>query len=409
MTSPTVTLRTPNGTGPPLPDHAELLLEEFLRSRRIEPGTKEIYRQALQNWDRRIETRLEDARSEDVAAWFARISGEGLSPGTIALYGIKLRVLYAWTLRRRGLKKRAAASEAGDLFEEVPFADLKRQADRENELRDKVLTPEEYEALMAASDHPRVRAVLATLYEAAGRPSEILGLRIRDLEFCKGYAKVRVSGKTGERTIPLVRAIPYLRAWLQVHPARGDADAPLFAHVYHGQFRAVTSNGLATRIRRLRQRAGIKRRIYPYMFRHTRLTELADNDLGEYKMKVLAGWTPDSRQAARYIHLSGHSSVAPILEMEGVEVPDEAQPRESPIRVGTCPACLTVNEGDALFCMRCGLALDEKAGHLERRAVAETDGLMDALMKSPKVRAALEEAMGELLREGALPTSGGTS
>ncbi|GAJ19374.1 unnamed protein product, partial [marine sediment metagenome] len=78
---------------------------------------------------------------------------------------------------------------------------------------------------------------------------------------------------------------------------------------------------------------GIKRRIYPYMFRHTRLTELADNDLGEYKMKVLAGWTPDSNMATRYIHLSGRSSMAPILIMEGIEVPDEAQPRASPIQL----------------------------------------------------------------------------
>jgi len=385
---------------PPIPEAAELRLEGFLRSRRIKPATEEIYRQALKSWDRRVTTKLADASPEDVATWFATISGDGLSPATIAVYGIKLRVLYAWTLRRQGLRKRAANMEAGDLFEEVPFQDLQRRADRENELRDKLVTPEEYDALMTASDHPRVRALLATLYESESRPGEILGLRRRDLEFCKGYAKIRVSGKTGERTVPLIRAIPYLRAWLQVHPAASDQDAPLFARVYRGQIGAVTVSGLATRFRRLRQRAGIKRRIYPYMFRHTRLTELADNGLGEYQMKVLAGWTPNSRMAAKYIRLSGGAGVAPILEMEGVEVPEEAQHKESPIKIGTCPTCLTVNEGDALFCMRCGLALNEKAGHLERRAVAETDTTMDALMRDPKVRAAIEEAMGELLARG---------
>ena len=409
MADAAVTLRAPALAGPPIPDHAELLLEEFLRSRRLAEGTEQTYRQALQSWTRRIETRLEDARPEDVATWYARVSGDGLSPGTILLYAVKLRVLYAWILRRQGLRKRAATMEAGDLFEEVPLRDLQRQADKENELRDKLVTPEEYEALMTASDHPRIRALLATLYESESRPGEVLGLRLRDLEFCKGYAKVRVSGKTGERTVPLVRAIPYLRAWLQVHPAAGDSDVPLFAHVYRGQLGAVSTSGLATRFRRLGKRAGLKRRINPYMFRHTRLTELADNDLGEYKMKVLAGWTPNSRMAARYIHLSGRSGIAPILAMEGVEIPEEAHPKESPVKVGTCPACLTVNEGDALFCLRCGLALDEKAGQVERRAVAETDGLMDALMRSPRVRAAIEEAMGELLREGAFPTSGNSS
>jgi len=66
-----------------------------------------------------------------------------------------------------------------------------------------------------------------------------------------------------------------------------------------------------------------------------------------------------------------------------------------------------VNEGDALFCMRCGLALDEAAGQLERRAVAETDGLMDALMSDPRVRVAIEEVMRELVAGGALPASTG--
>lgn len=407
MADAAVTLRAPADASPPLPDHAELLLEAFLRTRAIKAATEKIYRQALQSWDRRVSTRLADAGPEDVATWFAMVSGGGYMSSTIFTYALKIRGLYAWTLRSRGLKKRAARAQAAELFEEVPFADLNRRADRENKLRDKLVTPEEYEAMMTATDHPRFRAVLATLYESAARPGELLGLRIRDLEFRQGYAQVRVSGKTGERTIPLVRAIPYLRAWLQVHPAWGNPDAPLFAKTHRGRLGPVTVDALGNAFRRLRRKAGIDRRIYPYMFRHTRLTELADRNLGEFKMKVLAGWTPDSNMAARYIHLSGRSSLAPILEMEGVEVPAEAQPRESPVKIGTCPACLTVNEGDALFCMRCGLALDDEAGQLERRAVTETDGLMDTLMSDPRVRAAIEEAMRELVAGRTLPASSG--
>jgi len=409
MADAAVALRALAQAGPPLPDHAELLLEEFLRSRRLDPSTEKIYRQALQSWDRRIPSTLEDARPEDVATWFATISGEGYAASTILTYALKARALYAWTLRRRGLKKRAARAQAAELFDEVPFADLKRRANRENELRDKLVTPEEYEALMVASDRPRTRALLATLYESEARPGELLGLRVRDLDFREQYAQVRVSGKTGERTIPLIRAIPYLRAWLQVHPARGDPDAPLFARVYRGRVGPVTVDALDNAFRRLRRRAGIKRRVYPYMFRHTRLTELADNDLGEFKMKVVAGWTPDSRMAARYVHLSGRAGLAPILKMEGVEVPQEHRPRESPIRLAACPRCGTNNEGDAMFCMRCGLALDDRITHGEAEAVAETDALMDALMRSPAVRAALEEAMRELVASGGGPSSSGPS
>lgn len=54
------------------------------------------------------------------------------------------------------------------------------------------------------------------------------------------------------------------------------------------------------------------------MFRHTRLTELPDLGLFEYHIKSLAGWTPDSAMASRYIHIGGRVSVFPILEMEGI-------------------------------------------------------------------------------------------
>jgi len=409
MADAAIKLRIPIGASPPLPDHAELLLEEFFRTRHIKSATEQIYRQALQGWTRRIAARLEDASPEDVATWYAKMSGDAMSPATILTYAIKLRVIYAWTLRRQGLKKRAAKAQAGDLFEEVPLKDLKRQADRENKLRDKLVTPGEYEALMEASDHPRVRALLATLYEAAARPGEVLGLRIRDLDFREKYAQIRVSGKTGERTIPLVRAIPYLRAWLQVHPAQGDPDSPLFARILRGQVGAVTLNALQTHFRRLRQRASIERRIYPYMFRHTRLTELAERDLGEYKMKVLAGWTPDSKMASRYIHLSGRSSLAPILDMEGVEVPDEAKPRTSPIKLRTCPRCKVDNEGDALYCMRCGCALSQYVAIADQDRDDEEDVALAGLLDDPRVKEAMIEALKGLIAKGDLQPSGGAS
>ena len=402
MVETTITLRAPAQAGPPLPDHAELLLEEFLRTRAIKQTTQKIYRQALKSWTRRITTKLAETRPEDLATWYARMSGDSLNPSTILTYAIKLRVLYAWTLRGQGLKKRVAKAQAGDLFEEIPFLDLKRQADKENKLRDKLVTPEEYEALMNVADRPRIRATLATLYEAGARPGEVLGLRLRDLDFRERYAQIRVSGKTGERTIPLVRAIPYLRAWLQVHPAKDDPDAPLFSRIWLGQIGPVTVDSLQKHFRRLRKRAGINRRIYPYMFRHTRLTELADNDLGEYKMKVLAGWTPDSNMATRYIHLSGRSSLAPILAIEGIEIPDEEQPRASPIQLRTCPRCSIENEGDALYCMRCGCALSQSVAIASQDMNEEEDIALAGLLDNPRVKEAIMEALKERIAKGEL-------
>lgn len=54
------------------------------------------------------------------------------------------------------------------------------------------------------------------------RPSELLKLRVKDVVFKmaggRQYAEILVSGKTGERNIPLINSIPYIKDWLDDHP-----------------------------------------------------------------------------------------------------------------------------------------------------------------------------------------------
>lgn len=55
--------------------------------------------------------------------------------------------------------------------------------------------------------------------DSSCRPSELLGLKIKDLAFMltvdkKQYAQITVNGKTGTRNIPLFNSIPYIKDWL---------------------------------------------------------------------------------------------------------------------------------------------------------------------------------------------------
>jgi len=67
----------------------------------------------------------------------------------------------------------------------------------------------------------RDRCYHAMAMDTSARPHELLGLRIKDLEFNTTedghqYALVRIqSGKTGPRTVPLIDALPYVKEWIQ--------------------------------------------------------------------------------------------------------------------------------------------------------------------------------------------------
>jgi integrase len=58
--------------------------------------------------------------------------------------------------------------------------------------------------------------------DSSCRPHELLRLKIRDVIFKmagdRQYAEILVNGKTGQRHIPLINSIPYLKDWLDDHP-----------------------------------------------------------------------------------------------------------------------------------------------------------------------------------------------
>jgi integrase len=77
----------------------------------------------------------------------------------------------------------------------------------------------------------RDRCYHALSRDLSCRPSEILRLKIRDISFktigSSQYAEVVVNGKTGNRPIPLINSIPYLKDYLDhEHPQPRNPTAP---------------------------------------------------------------------------------------------------------------------------------------------------------------------------------------
>lgn len=102
------------------------------------------------------------------------------------------------------------------------------------------LSRSEIEAILAAPDlstwsGQRDHVMLTTLYNTGARVSEVIGLRIADLDRCMGSgASVRIHGKGRKvRTTPLWRSTAKLLSdWL--HQVSSDPAATLFPCSCHG-------------------------------------------------------------------------------------------------------------------------------------------------------------------------------
>ena len=146
----------------------------------------------------------------------------------------------------------------------------------------KVMSLEEVERLLeqpGAVDPPglRDRAMLELLYATGLRVSELVSLRLEDLNLDMGY--IRCIGKgSKERIVPLGEvAIAAIKRYLdrgRPHIVRRAAEETLFLN-QHGH--RMTRQGFWLIIKAAAKRAGITHTVTPHMLRHSFATHLLEN------------------------------------------------------------------------------------------------------------------------------------
>jgi len=266
-----------------------------------------------------------------------------------------------------------------------------------------ILTEREIEKLIEVAENPRDKAFISMLYELGARIGEIGQLSIRDVTRDEHSFVIDLSGKTGHRTPRIVVSDSYLSTWLNAHPLKNNPNAPLWVmlgdrnkneRMRYGAFRAL--------VLRLKEKAKIKKRIYPHLFRHTRVTHLLINkQINESQAKVYFGWVPSSNMLSEYSHLVSRDVNEMMLEMHGIKKSGEE--KQEP-KIKQCPRCRDINPKDHLFCKKCGsvldiktaIALDDKRGGFE--------GIMSNLMdeqdvQEAMVKAAIKKGLGRKLMD----------
>lgn len=245
-----------------------------------------------------------------------------------------------------------------------------------------LLKEEDIEKLLAVCLHPRDLALISFLYESGCRKGELLALRNHSIAFDEYGAVVTFpESKTGSRRIRVVYSASYLRAWKEVHPRKNDDEAFFFCSLRTPD-RPLSETGLHNQLKDLTERAGIKKTVYPHLFRHSAATRLA-TQLSEQSMKAYLGWTAGSSMAATYVHLAGEDTDDEILRIYGVEAKEKKRDKLAVIK---CPRCKEIMPEKALFCNKCGLPLQEAtAKEIEDGKIAVDMAILEAVATNPAV------------------------
>ena len=260
---------------------------------------------------------------------------------------------------------------------------------KNSKLPEELLTEKEIVSMIAACMNPRDKAIIATIYEAGDRISEHGNPQLKHIVKDEYGFQLTIDGKTGMRKIRLIWSVPYLNAWIDCHPFRDDPESPLWVS-YKRPHPKLDYPSFSRIFGRAAKNAGIKKRIYPHLFRHSRCTHLA-SFLTESQMKIYFGWAGDSKMPKIYVHLSGKDVDDAILKLHGLKKPDNLTVPH--LIIPECPKCGEKGVVHSGICKKCGLILNladaQRVHEMEKKAIE----LMFKLIKEhPELISLLEKS-----------------
>ncbi|MFH1199683.1 MAG: site-specific integrase [Candidatus Micrarchaeota archaeon] len=263
-----------------------------------------------------------------------------------------------------------------------------RLKNKAHKLPEELLSEEDVLNLARAATNPRDRAFVLILYESGCRIGELISLKVKNVQFDQYGAVLRVTGKTGDRRVRIISSAPALTAWLDAYPRAIEPNAPLWPPrmAYHAQ-RGVAAEyrSIYVMLRTLAKRAGIRKNVFPHLFRHSRATFLASK-MTEAQMKEYFGWTQSSNMAATYVHLSGRDVDSTLLQMHAMA--DAPKTQETILTVHICSRCHEKNSPSQAYCGRCGNPFDASKLIVEQNR--PSNDVMDELYKDPEVKEFLD-------------------
>src|SRR4029453_11423361 len=220
--------------------------------------------------------------------------------GTVGLHVAALRFFFVRVLKRRELK------------EDLPTPKRHRRLPT-------VLSPDEVRRLIAGAKNLYHRTLLMTLYGTGLRRSELLQLKVGDIDSQRMVVRVG-RGKGGHgREVPLS---PTLLAALRVYYRWMRPQTYLFPGTQDGwrTDRPLTSKVVWEAVRFAAHAAGIDRRVSPHTLRHSYATHLLEAGADLRTIQVLLGHA-DLTHTTVYLHLSQRHLQGAPNPLEQLQLP----------------------------------------------------------------------------------------
>jgi integrase/recombinase XerD len=274
------------------------LLDEFIRHLRVERGLSEntclSYGYQLGAYVAFLRARgLEPTTTtrDDVLAYMERRKGDGLKSASLFIAAMAIRQFH------RYLAEAGFAPADPTVGMRLPRFKQRIPKPVDAEGMDRLLRPPIGAKFSALRDH----AMLECMYATGMRVSELVGLRLGQVDLGTGLARPIGKGSK-ERIVPFgARAVAALSSYLVARAARFPAAQDVV--FLNARGRGLTRSGFGWRLAAMARRAGLSGRVTPHQIRHSCATHLLQGGVDLRTLAELLGHA-SVLTTARYTHVS---------------------------------------------------------------------------------------------------------
>ena len=246
-------------------------------------------------------------------------------------------------------------------------------------------TTEEDSLFLKYCPDKRLKCYHIMARETAGRPHELLSLKIGEVIFRKSeegkvYATITIGkgGKTDPRTVPIINSIPYLRDWLETEHPHGDSKEHylfpslnrrsfmrnkkldthslnvLYSNMKRKCFPRVIEDSNIIDSDKEKIRELLSKPFFPYLRRHIGISEKA-RQIPDHSLRLYSGWKRSSKMPEVYTHELGDEVSNQILELEGITTRSKQQ--SNVLKAKICTNCQESNKPSSKWCSCCKMIL----------------------------------------------------
>jgi len=238
---------------------------EDMTIRKLSPKTQQGYIRTIKNLAAFLGRSPDKASFEDVRRFQLHVAQSGVGTGALNATVAALRFFFRVTLKRY------------DIVEHTAFIHEPRKLPV-------VLSPDEMARLLDAAPGLKYKAALSVAYGAGLRASEVVSLKISDIDSKRMVIRVEQGKGRKDRYVMLSpHLLELLRAWYTVAHPQG--------WLFPGQNRVnpLTTRQFNRACHAAAHLAGIDKRVSPHTLRHSFATHLLEQNIDIRVIQVLLG------------------------------------------------------------------------------------------------------------------------